>query len=352
MSSRRMGAFRIGVVSYIMLAGPYGNADAGSVEKRNRSLRADFCFTEAPFASCHASSLVEPVAGELLVTYFAGSREGAADVAIWLSRGQVGPDGTTVWSKTELAHREPGVPCWNPVLCRAGDELLLFFKAGRSPREWSGFLKRSNDGGRTWSDPALLPAGILGPIRSKPIRTADGRLICGSSVESYRAWGCWVEISSDAGGAWTKHGPINVPGAPWGIIQPSVFEISGGEFALLCRSRGIGKICRSESTDAGKMWSPARPIELPNPNAGIDATRLRDGRLLLIYNHATRGRTPLNIAVSHDDGKTFEPLLVLEDQPGEYSYPALIQTADGMVHCSYTWRRTRIKHVAFDPSKP
>jgi predicted neuraminidase len=77
---------------------------------------------------------------------------------------------------------------------------------------------------------------------------------------------------------------------------------------------------------------------------------LRDGRQLLVYNHTSDGRTPLNVAVSRD-GKLWEAALVLEREPGEYSYPAVVQSADGLVHITYTWKRERIKHVVIDPSK-
>jgi predicted neuraminidase len=70
-----------------------------------------------------------------------------------------------------------------------------------------------------------------------------------------------------------------------------------------------------------------------------------------VYNHTANGdRSPLNVAVL-DDGREWKAALVLEDKPGEYSYPAVIQTADGMVHITYTWKRQRIKHVTLDPKK-
>ena len=95
--------------------------------------------------------------------------------------------------------------------------------------------------------------------------------------------------------------------------------------------------------------------EMPNPNSGTDAVTLRDGRQLLVYNHNPnyKGRSPLNVAVSKD-GKEWLAALVLEDEPGApngFSYPAVIQTSDGLVHVTYTWRREKIKHVVVDPSK-
>ena len=92
-------------------------------------------------------------------------------------------------------------------------------------------------------------------------------------------------------------------------------------------------------------------LELPNPNSGIDAVTLADGRQLLVYNHTTEGRGVLNVAVS-EDGEHWQAALVLEDEPGaEFSYPAVIQTSDGLVHVTYTWKRRRIRHVVIDPRK-
>jgi predicted neuraminidase len=71
---------------------------------------------------------------------------------------------------------------------------------------------------------------------------------------------------------------------------------------------------------------------------------------VVVYNHTTAGRSPLNVAVSQD-GITWEMVLALESEPGEYSYPALIQSSDGQLHVTYTWRRERIRHVVLDPSR-
>ena len=92
---------------------------------------------------------------------------------------------------------------------------------------------------------------------------------------------------------------------------------------------------------------------MPNPDAGTDAVMLNDGRAMLVYNHSTsdgRDRGFLNAAVS-EDGKKWHAALVLENQQGEYSYPAVIQTSDGRVHVTYTWKRRLIKHVVLDPTK-
>jgi len=157
-----------------------------------------------------------------------------------------------------------------------------------------------------------------------------------------------MERTSDLGLTWQKTESLN-DRTQFGAIQPAILVHRAAAIQILCRSQQ-GKITESWSTDVGKTWSTMKAISLPNPNAGIDAVMLKDGRGLLVYNHTQRGRSPLNVAVS-SDGKLWSAALVLEDQPGEYSYPAVIQTTDGLVHITYTWKRQRIRHVVIDPAK-
>jgi len=310
--------------------------------------RGGFIFEQAPFPSCHASTLVEVDGDGLLAAWFGGTHEKAPDVAIWTARF----DGVS-WSAPAKVAEEPGIPTWNPVLWReAAGGLILFYKAGPSPENWSGFLKRSRDGGRTWSEAELLPAGLFGPIKNKPIAGLRGEIVAGTSVESYRAWTSWVDISPDGGRTWTRHGPIVVPGVPKGNIQPSLWRCTDGRLRMVVRTtERVGRVCLAESSDDGRTWSAARATSLPHPNAGLDAVKLADGRVLLVYNHTPSGRTPLSVAVSEDDGDTWRVRRALEDGPGEYSYPAVIQARDGRVHVSYTWRRERIKHVVLSPAE-
>jgi predicted neuraminidase len=306
-----------------------------------------FIFAKAPFASCHASTIVEVEAGKFLAAWFGGTDEGRKDVKIWLAHF----DGKK-WSRPEVVAQEPGFPCWNPVLFRSRSKtLFLFYRAGPNPMSWSGYVRRSTDAGQSWTRSEQLPAGLLGPIKNKPIQRADGTILAGTSVESHRAWAAWAERSTDDGKTWRRFGPLQVPGRPYGVIQPTLFETRARTVVALCRSRGIGFICQAESKDGGETWSPARPTTLPNPNSGIDAVRTARGDVYLVYNATKKGRSPLNLARSVDDGKTWKMADTLEDQPGEFSYPAIIQSQDGRLHVTYTWNRTHIKHVAFDPGK-
>lgn len=322
---------------------------------------SEFIYDRAPFPSAHASTIVETRDG-LLAAWFGGTAEGHADVGIWCSRrGDAGwsapvevADGTQPDGKRH--------PCWNPVLFQpSAGPLLLFYKVGPSPREWWGLLRTSMDEGRTWSAPIRLPPGILGPIRAKPVELASGELLSGSSTE-HAGWvvhmerlavgagaqrGGWTPETLASARAWQTVGPLNDP-REFAAIQPTILVHSPTQVQILCRSRQ-GVITEAWSRDAGRTWSRMSATTLPNPSAGIDSLRLAGGRFLLAYNPTTEGRRKLEIAVS-DDGKAWRRGVVLEDAPGEYSYPALIRSRDGRVHVTYTWQRRRIKHVVIDPA--
>ena len=324
----------------------------GGAQALPKGVKQEFIFTKAPFASSHASTIVQLKSGDLMAAWFGGTAEGNPDVAIWgATRTAAG------WSTPVELVREPNIPCWNPVLFHSNDgKLWLYYKFGPNVWSWTGARRWSNDDGKTWSPAEHLPAGILGPIREKPLVQSNGVIISGSSVESYHAWASWIERSVDDGVSWIKYGPIVYPSADSpplaspanadgasGIIQPVIIPFGSKYLRLYARStENIGHIITADSTDDGISWTATRELTLPNPNSGIDAVRLHDGRIVIAYNDTTYGRTPLKLAVSHD-GEHFTNFATLESAPGEYSYPAIIEETDGSLAVTYTWQRTRIR---------
>ena len=132
-------------------------------------------------------------------------------------------------------------------------------------------------------------------------------------------------------------------------IQPSILLHSNERMQLLCRTKQ-GRIAEIWSSDGGGAWREARLTSLPNPNSGTDAVSLADGRSLLVYNRSSSWRSPLNVALS-EDGQSWQDVLTLASGLGEYSYPAVIQTADGLVHITYSWNLSHIRHTVIDPTK-
>lgn len=390
-------------------------------------LQNQFLYTQADFPSCHAATIAECSNGDLLAAYFGGSYESAPDVCIWTQRkrlvraaskndpfhvyakgwsapelvvdGSLTDDHVTKFTPTQNASADTlRKACYNPVLYQIpGGDLLLFYKVGRNVKDWTGYLMRSQDCGKTWSQPEQLPDSILGAIKNKPLLLPKG-FICkdGSVLQQDRilspsskedgTWRCYIEMSEDDGRSWSLVGPIAEDRTKIRTIQPALLKHADGRLQMLCRTavpkpelgEAYARVATSYSDDGGMTWSPMELVEdLPNNNSGIDATRLDDsisgsqpGRgasqlFAVVYNafscldfrdkkdpaYTKPVRNPLNIATSND-GTNWEPLITLEDSPiSQYSYPSMLQGSDGSLHVIYTWRRQRIKYQRLNITK-
>ena len=304
--------------------------------------KAAFIYESAPYPSCHASTIEETPSG-LVGAWFGGKHEKNPDVGIWFSHYVNGKWETPVEIANGIQSDGKRYPLWNPVLYQVpGKELILFYKDGPAPDEWWGMLKRSFDGGKTWSKAERLPKDIYGPIKNKAVLLQDGTLLCPSSSEDHD-WRLHMEFTRDLGKTWSRTGPLN-DGVTTSAIQPSILFLPDGRLQLVCRSEN-GFILQAFSSDQGHTWTALEPSNLMNPNSGIDAVTLKDGRHVIVYNPVKKGRSPISVAIS-SDGKTWKDVATLENEPGEeFSYPAVIQTKDGKVHITYTWKRKKIKHV-------
>lgn len=314
-------------------------------------VKEELVFSNAPFPQCHASTMVQAADGSLVLAAFGGSHEGGSDVGIWLTT----QENDTWQAPSKVAEGVEGAKryaCWNPVLFQLDAHTLwLFYKVGPNPREWWGMLKTSTDNGKTWSAGNRLPAGILGPIKNKPVRAEDGAILSPSSVEvSENKWQAHIERTTDEGKHW-EFIPID-PDNTAKVIQPSILHYPNHILEVVCRSNQ-DHLLMSWSRDDGQTWSHYRTTVVPNPNSGADAVTLKDGVQLLVYNPTQQGKDWFNgrgkLAVAMcTDGSSWKQVMLLEDgdnQTDEFSYPAIIQTSDGAIHISYTYKRQNIKHV-------
>lgn len=316
-----------------------------------------FITTQPVTTNSHAVTLVEVKPNEIMAAWFGGKYEGAKDVGIYFSKYK-----NKEWSAPQnlvLPYIQKGdtLPCWNPVLFKSKSEkLYLFYKIGKNPREWFGAMIVSVDDGATWSVPKLLPEGILGPIKNKPIELTSGVILCGSSTESVanNEWRAHVETYNESTEKWTKRPIENKQN--FDIIQPTFLVHSDKKVQMLFRSKH-NKLITTWSEDYGNTWKNTDSIAVVNSNSGIDALTLNKKSFLLVNNPLKQGKDWFNgrnvLDVEHSkDGIHWQKLFDLEYQPeGEFSYPAIIQTLDREIHVLYTYNRKYIKHVRFRTAK-
>lgn len=325
------------------------------------------------FENCHASTLVILDNGDILVSFFAGSKEGAGDTAIWLTRCRA-----HVWQTPVPLVYEEGLAHWNPVLHSQDGSIWLFYKVGPSVHAWTTRWIVSSDGGHTWSRPADLVMGDTlprGPVKNKLLVLSSGDWLAPASIETEKNWDAFVDLSADKGRSWQRHDvPLVHPAqraeagktiwqglhndALWesnlervfswdGVIQPTLWESLPGCVHMLLRSTR-GHIYRSDSFDAGLTWCPAYATTLPNNNSGIDVAHFGDGRLALAYNPVPgnwSSRNPLSLSFSDDNGIQWGQPIDLERraETDEFSYPAII-VAGNSLHITYTFNRRNIIH--------
>ena len=307
-------------------------------------------------ASAHAATLAELPDGRLAAAWFAGSREGAADVAVWFSlhdgHGWSAPRAiatrTGTATDTLAAVRKIG----NPVLYAAGDRLHLWYVSA-ALGGWAGSSVNhaaSGDGGAMWSAAEKLVTSpflnVSTLVRTPPLPLVDGGLGLPVYHEFIAKHGEWLRL--DGAGRILAKERLALPRPG---LQPAVAALDDRHALALLRDAGPGDghILAAATDDGGASWQALPALPVRNPNASIALLRLASGKLLLAANPGD-GRNVLQLFLSADEGETWQAGKKIEDQPGssaEFSYPALLQGRDGRIHLAYTWQRQGIRHAVF-----
>jgi len=300
---------------------------------------------DRPFAHC--ATLTDLGDAGLITVWMGGSYETAPDVCLLESRLL---PGTERWTTPRVMAEVNGYSLGQPVMMPRPNGELWFFYVVIMKDDWRSaipYLKKSSDGGQTWSEPERLfdYPGLM--LRSRA-HVLNGRIILPAYDEN--TWQSRMIVSDDDGKTWRLTAPMV---SPDGNIHPNLVPLDADGGHLLCYLRTGGKggiIWRSESFDGGETWSELTATTLPNPNSGIDLLKLRDGRLALAYNPSATLRTPLSVALTQGTNEDWRWQQVIEDEYAEISYPTLAQSADGVIHVVYTFRRENIHYARFDDS--
>ena len=315
---------------------------------------------DSPLPMAHVASICELPDGRLAAVWYAGSREGARDVAICFAtqaRGQPGWSQPRAILTPELAARElnRGIrKVGNPVIFSDAAGKLCLLYVTINVGGWSGSslnLTTSGDGGISWERSRRLTLSpffnVSELVRNRPVPLSDGSWLVPIYHELVGKFPELLWLRETAGElAATKS---RITGGRSGF-QPALAPLStNAAIAFLRDCSPRKRISLTRTEDAGRTWSPPQALDLPNPDSGLATLRLADGRVLLVFNDSVAGRENLRLAVSEDAGQTWKRLATLAEEPrAEFSYPFVIQARDGNLHLVYTWKRKAIKHLTFN----
>lgn len=309
-------------------------------------------FEEIPGAPVHhCSTLAEAPNGDLLCVWYGGSYESAEDQVLFMARQ---PNGSRDWSTPEVLIQNPDAPPGNAIIFRGPNDTLWVvwsrMQGSRPARRGTGWsqcalLQRSStDNGHSWSADVEIPDSLGWLPRNPPLIINDVLHLPLSVSRGLQHGGLLARFDA-ATATWSPLGFL--PGGE----QLSVAPRSDGSLYGVARSRPF--TLQSVSHDLGKTWEKAAKSPLKCPDSSVALLRLRSGRFILAHNDNDGwDRANLTIHQSEDEGRTWGEPRVLEQEQrledGEYSYPCLIETADGRIHLTYTFRRYTIKHATFN----
>ncbi len=294
---------------------------------------------------CHSSTITELTNGDLLAAWWSGSYEGATDVVIKLARLPFGADS---WGKAETVADIPDRFEGNPVLFSLPDgRIWLFFivRDPNAPGMVQTLFRESRDLGYTWSptEKFVTDPGIR--TRNHPIMMKNGEILF--PLFDQLSGQSKFLISGDLGQTWILSNaiisdPLNA--------QPTVIQREDGELYALMRTWHEDPVKRflwqSESKDYGRTWSAPTYSRVPAVSSAIEMIKLENSHLVLAFNNGKeRERTPLKLALSLDDGRTWAYHRILESGEGSFSYPSLVQSRNAHIHVTYSYNRKFIKHV-------
>ncbi len=308
----------------------------------------------------HAISLAELADGRLAAVWYAGAKESAPDVALWLSlrdgKGWSAPRRIMTAAQTQAATGAFTDHLGNPVLFVAGDRLHLFYVSVGIGGWAASSLNHafSDDFGANWSAPRKLFASPFLNIstlsRGAPVALEEGGIGLPVYHELIDLRGEWLRLSPD--GAILEKTRLPTPRP---ALQPSIAVFDARHALALLRDsgKGAGRIMAVETDNAGLSWRALPPLDIVNEDSFTALLRLRDGKLLLAANPAPgKKRNPLVLFQSQDGGRGWDELCVVAASASgqdDFAYPSLLETRDGAVHLAFSRNYADLVHRRSGP---
>ncbi len=216
----------------------------------------------------------------------------------------------------------------------ASGELLLFYLEKHSRSDLDGIVVRSDDDGKTWSEPILITPedGYFVMNNARVIQLSSGRIVApfAYSPEVWKAGNVFKTVcyfSDDHGKTWSRgKGECSAPKR--GAMEPGLIEKADGTVLQTIRTQ-MGTQWFAESKDGCDTWSEAKPWTVVSPEAPATLAKLPGDRGWLVIHNPTLDakdshngvRTPLVAAVSKDEGQTWSEPKSIESSPADtYSY--------------------------------
>lgn len=280
--------------------------------------------------------------GRILFVYSHYTGSNAGDHAPAYLAGRFSDDFGKSWSSEDLKilENEGGMNVMSVSLLRMQNgEIALFYLRKNSTTDCIPMVRFSKDEAVSWSDPIPCigdKAGYFVLNNSRVIQLKNGRILL--TVHLYKTpegslltkGSLWSYFSEDNGRTWKSGVEVENPNK-YLTQEPGVVELKNGDILMYIRS-DIGFLCNSLSKDQGITWSPVAKSDIKTPVSPASVRRIPlTGDLLMVWNNnggddlAIKGkRTPLTIAISKDEGKTWGNIKNIEINPdGWYCYTAI-----------------------------
>ena len=276
-----------------------------------------------------------------------------SDFATSVLAARFSSDGGLTWTNEDkvVVANEGKMNTMSASLLRLqSGRIALFYGRKNSLADCRFYMRISTDEAKTWTEPTLcIPdAGYYIVNNDRVVQLPDGRLVIPAASPAEREFRfidsqsdrinpsreeAMCYLSDDEGRTWRRsHSVVKPPfDGEYGIEEPAIVQLKDGRLWMLCRTQE-GRHYQSFSSDDGETWSTSTPTPLLSPCSPASIERIpQTNDLMLVWNDhrnvdaAHRGRrSPMNVAISRDEGKTWEQNRILGDIPGhEYSYTAI-----------------------------